>query len=408
VGRITLIGPNQLASNPRLVRNANALAAAGHDVTVIYPDHLARFRTHDAELAAGTRWHARPLDFCATPLARLHARFARLRRRVCIARGPGALSAFRLERAYGYFGPELAAAAIAAQPDLVLAQQQMTVAPAARAAAASGARFAVDVEDLIADCVDEPVSLVQQVEQRFFPKAAFLATMSDSAADRIAEIHQLNSRPLVLHNCMSLAERSGLAPPEARPFADTLHLYWFGQTIGPHACAEVILRALPHLSHPALLTLRGANPQQRYIADLRELAASLGICNALQIEPGAPPADMVRLASDHHVCFGTQPSPQLFHQFAIGNKVFTGIMAGCAVALTDTVAHRELLAQKSGWAFTFGNNDSTLLATELNRLLANPGQLAAERQRAWDLGTTTFNWENERGRLIAAVSAALA
>lgn len=407
MGRITLIGPNQLASNPRLVRNANALAEAGHDVTVVYPDHLTRFRSNDSALAEGARWRSRPLDFCMTPAARMRARFARLRRRVAGAATTTAMSGFRLERAYGYFGPELAAAAMATRPDLILAQQQVTVVPAARAAAATGARFAVDVEDLVADCADEPIALIRQVEKHFFPDAAFLATMSEAAADRIAELHGGDSRPVVLHNCMSLAERSNLTPPEARPPGETLRLYWFGQTIGPHSCADVILRALKHLGRPAQLTLRGANPQPRYIGELNELAANLGLSDALRIEPGAPPADMVRLAGEHHVCFGTQPDRQLFHQLAIGNKVFTGMMAGCAVAMTDTLAHRRLLARHSGWAFTFGENDSSLLATELNRMLANPGYLAAQRRRAWDLGTSTFNWEAESAQLLAAVSTAL-
>jgi glycosyltransferase involved in cell wall biosynthesis len=405
MARVTLIGPNQLASNPRLVRNADALARAGHEVSVVYPDHLTRFRAHDAALIAGARWRARPVDFCATPVARLRALYARVRRRLAASICSGTPSVFLLERAYGYFGPELAAAALATRPDFVLAQQQVSVAAAARAAAAIGARFAVDVEDMVADCIDEPGALVREVERRFFPQAAFLATMSEAAADRIVELHRPTIRPVVLHNCMSLAERATLPAPEARPFADVLRLYWFGQTIGPHACAEAILRAVPQLSGPARLTLRGANPLSGYVAKLQELAASLGLRDVLRIEPGAPPADMVRLAGEHHVCFGTQPGHQLFHQLAIGNKVFTGVMAGCVVALTDTIAHRKLRAQHEGWSFTFGENDPTLLAGELNRLLASPERLASERKRAWDLGTTTFNWERESGELVAAVSA---
>jgi glycosyltransferase involved in cell wall biosynthesis len=407
MARITLIGPNQLASNPRLVRNADALVAAGHDVTVVYPDHLARFRAHDAALIASARWRVRPVDFCTTPRARLHARYARVRRRAAAARGAQALSNFRLERAYGYFGPELAAAATATRPELLLAQQQMTVIPAARSAAAVGARFAVDIEDLIADCADEPVDLVQQIERRFFSGAAFLATMSEAAADRIAEIHSPARRPIVLHNCMSLAERVGLSPPEVRSATDPIRLYWFGQTIGAHACAEAILQALPHLGRSARLTMRGANPLPHYVAKLYELAASLGLRDALHIEPGAPPADMVRLAGKHDICFGTQPGRQLFHQLAIGNKVFTGMMAGCATALTDTLAHRKLVAARGGWAFMIGDNDPVLLASELNRLILDPARLAAQRRCAWDLAAATFNWESESLGLISAVSSAL-
>ncbi len=406
MARLTLIGPNQLASNPRLVRNADALAAAGHEVTVVYPDHLVRFRGHDAALRAAARWRSRPVDLCLTPLARLRARYARLRRRLAAGRAAGG-SPFWLERAYGYFGPELAEAAAATRPQFIHAQQQVTVVPAARAAARARAAVGVDIEDLVADCDDEPVELVRRVERDFYPRAAFLATMSQAAADRIAELHRPARPPVVLHNCMSLAERGTLPPPEARAAGATLRLYWFGQTVGPHACAEAILRALPQVGRPARLTLRGANPLPAYLAQLHALAASLGLRDALRLAAGAPPADMVRLAGEHDVCFGTQPGEQLFHQLAIGNKVFTGMMAGCAVALTDTTAHRRLLAGAGGWAFTFGRNDPGLLAAELRRLAAEPGRLAAQRRRAWELASAPFNWEAESGRLLAAVSAAL-
>lgn len=109
MARIVILGPNQLGSNPRLVRNADCLAAAGHDVTVIYPDHLARFRGNDDALIATARWKTVALDFCRTPRGRLHARFARLRRR--LAEKLPLSSDFARNRAYGYFGPELARAA---------------------------------------------------------------------------------------------------------------------------------------------------------------------------------------------------------------------------------------------------------------------------------------------------------
>jgi glycosyltransferase involved in cell wall biosynthesis len=401
MARLVILGPNQLGSNPRLVRNADCLAAAGHDVTVIYPDHLARFRSHDEAIIAAARWKAIALDFCRTPRGRLHARFARLRRRLA-AKLP-LTSAFARQRAYGYFGPELARAASAISADLYLAQQQMTVLPAVAAARAHGARFAVDVEDLVSDCTDEPTALVRAIENRHFPHAAFLTTMSDAAADRLAELHRLPRAPVVLHNCMTRAERAALQPPSARPAHAPLALYWFGQTVGPHACAEVILRAIATLPFSARLTLRGANPRPDYLAQLRALAAELRIPDALALAPGAPPRDMVPLAGEHDICFGTQPGTQLFHQLAIGNKVFTGMMAGCAVALTDTAAHRRLLAAHDGWAFTFSNADPLSLAEQLTALVSEPARLAAMRDRAWSLATDVYNCETESARLVAAV-----
>ncbi len=408
MARLCLLGPNQLGSNPRLLRNADCLAATGHDVTVVYPDHLPRFRGHDAAVIAAARWRAVPLDFCTTPLARLRWQFIRLRHRAWSRSARAPSTARGLERAYGYFGPELAAAAIRTRPQLVLAQQQMTLPAAARAAAAvPGARYAVDIEDLVAESSSEPVALVRAIEERHVRSAAFVATMSEAAADRLRETYQLPHLPLVLHNCPSLGERAGLPPPSQRPAGGIASLYWFGQTVGPHACAEVMLEAMAQVRHPTRLVLRGNNPLPDYLARLRALAAQLGLRDAITIEPSAPPTAMVRLAGEHTFCFGTQPGTQLFHQLAIGNKVFTGLAAGCAVALTDTVAHRRLLAAYPDCAFTFGANSPAELAAHLNRLLDAPAELAALRQRAWDLAGSTLHWDHESRRLTAAVAASL-
>lgn len=406
MARICIIGPNQLGSSPRLVRNADCLAAAGHDVTVIYPDHLPRFRTHDASLIAAARWRAQPLDFHSTPLARLRWQFARLRHRLLAKATATPPTAARLLRSYGYFGPELLAAARRNRADLYLAQQQMVLTAAAEAARATGARYAVDVEDIVSENTEEPVAQVRAVEARYFPDAAFLCTMSEAAAGFLQRTATLVDSPLALHNAPSLAERAGLVPPDQRSPEPVTSIYWFGQTVGPHACAELVIQALPLLRHPARLVLRG-HAQPAYAQRLHHLAAAVGHPDALTIEPPAPPLEMVRLAAAHVFCLGTQPGTQLFHQLAVGNKVCTGMMAGCAVGLTDTIAHRTLLAAHPGWAFTFASDNPAALAAQLNHLLDEPARLAAMRRTAWELASTTFNWEAESQGLVQAVTTAL-
>ena len=78
MARICLVSPGQLERNPRMVRNAECLARAGHEVQVVYPDYQPSFRSYDANMIAGARWQARPLDFCTTPAARMQWQWVRL------------------------------------------------------------------------------------------------------------------------------------------------------------------------------------------------------------------------------------------------------------------------------------------------------------------------------------------
>ena len=407
MARVCFLCPGQLARNPRLIRNADCLAAAGYDVTVVYPDFQPDYRQYDSGIVARARWQAIALDFCTKPAARLRWQCVRLRHRLAEGLVRRSDRFFWLERAYGYFGPELAAAATRTRASLFIAQQQAALAAAARAAQACGGVYAADIEDLLAEYAINPLASIRRVERLFFAPAAFLCTMSDSAADYIRDTHRLARRPIVLPNCPSLAERSALAPPELRPLRETVTLYWFGQTIGPHSCAESIVRALPLLLRPGRLVLRGFARRPAYLDRLQEIATGFGLGQAIVVQDAAPPAEMVTLAGEHAFSLGTQPSRQLFHQMAIGNKVFVGMMAGAVGALTDTIAHRQLLAEHPGWAFLFGENSPEQLAAEINRLLDDSGRLASMRRHAWDLAGTVFNWEHQSTALVDAVDRTL-
>ena len=54
--RICLISPSHVASNPRLVKEADALHAAGYDVHVVAGWYFPPLDRHDAEIYAASHW----------------------------------------------------------------------------------------------------------------------------------------------------------------------------------------------------------------------------------------------------------------------------------------------------------------------------------------------------------------
>jgi glycosyltransferase involved in cell wall biosynthesis len=285
---------------------------------------------------------------------------------------------------------------------LYIAHTHAALPSAAQAASRTGAKLAFDAEDLLAESSAEPVQVMRAIEQFYVPHCALITTMSRVAADRLRQLLKLPATPLVLHNAPWLKEREGLVPPERRPGSEMLSIYWFGQTVGPHSCADQLLRALPLLVRPAKLVLRG-RPNAGYIAELRRLALDLGVSDQLEVCPRALPGEMVRLAGEHDVSVGSQPSAEPFHQMAIGNKVFTGLMAGTLVALTDTVAHRSLAQELGESAVLFPNKDGRELAQRLNQITASEDKLLAAKRTAWRLAEERFNWERESEKLVEGV-----
>ncbi len=110
---LCLITPGHVASTPRLVKNADALAAAGYRVHVVCGRHFPPADRLDAEIFAMARWTHTQVEFggAAAAPAKIVGRAARLLGRT------GALPGFLAARAHQPLVGALAAAAARVTPD---------------------------------------------------------------------------------------------------------------------------------------------------------------------------------------------------------------------------------------------------------------------------------------------------
>jgi glycosyltransferase involved in cell wall biosynthesis len=404
--RLCLISHGQPAGNPRLVRDAIALSEAGHEVRVVTAQYHSKLIEHDRRLADGALWQYEPVDLRGNKNWSHRWDYLRLRRRISAGLANWLPTAGLVARGYAYGNPEVSKLAAREPADLYVAYQHNSLPAAVWAARRHNAGFAVDAQDLLADCSAELTKLAISLERTYLKDCAYISTMSAPAAERLQQTNMLCCKPIVLHNTPGLKERNGVRSPVDRPLNEPVSLYWFGQTIGPHSCAEQVLKAMRNLCRPVKLVLRG-NPIERYVKELRASAETLGVGSQLIILPREEPTEMVRLAADHDILLGTQPGQELFNQMAIGNKVFTGMMAGLALALSDTIAHRELLASAPGCGFLFPDGDVESLALNLNRLLSDHDRLQQMKLASWQLAETRFNWEMESKTLLWTIDQSL-
>ena len=319
--RICLLNPYPPSVSPRLVRNANVLAAAGFDVVVVTTRLPKRLLPHE-EFPKDFAWRYEFVDLTESAGGRLRWQFCRLRRKLFLALVERKPARTLISRACTYAGPELATLAAAQKADIYISHTHGALPAAAAAARRTQAKLVFDAEDMLAECSDEPMGVMRCIEETFVPQSSLITTMSRAAALRLQERLQLSQEPLVLHNTPSLKEREGVLPPSQRAKTNRLRVYWFGQRIGRHSCADQVLHAMARMKAKAVLVLRGT-PDPAYLQELQTLAQRLGLSDALEIQPRALPSEMVRLAAENDVALGTQPSDEPFHQLAVGNKVFT-------------------------------------------------------------------------------------
>ena len=198
--RLCLISHGQPSANPRLVRDANALSDAGYAVRVVTAQLMPRLVEHDRCLTGKANWEYEPVVFSSHRNGIPSWNYVRARRRAAAAFAGSWPSAGLVARAYGYANPELALQAGKQPADVFIAYQHNSLPAAAWAAKKHGSRFALDAQDLLADCSAEPVELPRSIEKRYLGDCAYVSTMSRSAANRLQTTNGLVQTPLVLLN----------------------------------------------------------------------------------------------------------------------------------------------------------------------------------------------------------------
>ena len=402
-GRVCLISPGHLATNPRLVKEARTLCDHGFDIDVITGSYLPWAVEQDRRIASAG-WRVRPAPFGR----RVAPRSAYIRQAIeqRLAR-----SAYGL----GWKRPRTAAAAVAGvardlareaskvRADLYIAHYVAALPAAAAAARRHGGRYAFDAEDFhLGDLPDEPQhaldkELIRAIEGCYLPGAAYVTAASPGIAEALEAAYGI-PRPTVVLNVFPRSEAPVGATPRgwAEPGPS---VYWFSQTIGPNRGLECAVRGLALAVTKPHLYLRGT-PAAGFRDRLNGLASEVGAGDRLHWLPPAAPSEMTSLAAGYDVGLVAETGETENRRIALTNKQFTYLLAGVPAVMSDVPAHRRFAEEAKGAAFLYRTEDAQDLAATLDALLRGPSRLAEGRARAYHLGAERFNWEKERSDLL--------
>ena len=399
--RICIVTPGQLGSNPRVVKEADALAAAGHDVTVICSKVSNFVEPRDQAVMRQARFAVHRLEFDRPA----HWRLARLRQeaaRVVYPMGGERSARFAISA----MTPALMRAALEHRADLYIAHYPPALPAAARAAQRFGASYAFDAEDFhLGDLPDKPEhefdrALIRVIEGTYLPKAAYVTAASPLISDAYAQSYGID-RPTTILNVFpriqapAAATESGSAVPGPS-------LYWFSQVIGPGRGLEDAVKAIAATQSQMHLYLRGT-PARGFVEHLQVLASSLGVQDRLHVLEPVEPALLERDGSRFDIGYAGDLAETRNRQIALTNKLFSYLSSGLPVVATDILAHRLLSERLGAASVLFPLGVPAALARALDALLCDKSKLAAARRHAWKLGQTVFSWESQIEALIELV-----
>lgn len=407
--RICLITPGHLSSTPRVVKEAEALSAAGYEVYLVSSSHFAPVEPLDQPILQRATWHNIRVRTVAGPrmfLRRLRRRWLRRFRPA-----PEELSLSQALALQSPGLPRLVEAAVATGADFFHGHCVAGLAVAAQAAARCGVAYGFDAEDFHeAETVDvEQNPFEGAIVRRIMGAYLRVATLLTAAAPLIAEEYarQHGVRMAVVLNAFPRRD-APLAPAPAHKIStsDPARLYWFSQTVGPGRGLERVLAVMARMRTPTRLQLRGS-AAAGYDAQLRVVAAQAGLVNAMEFLPPASPDEMVRLAAGADLGLAVEESWPRNHDLCLANKIFVYLLAGIPQVLSQTSAQTAFAAELGGAGLLMDLGQTEVAARRLDEFLADDTRVRAARRMAWQLGRDRFSWEVEQEKFLASIRSVL-
>jgi len=402
---VCIVSPGHLASNPRAIKEADALHDAGYRVTVVAGDLSSSFRPFDEEVVARAPWTAVRIGPSALS-SRLASRTALAIVQACRL-APRRMPLWLAVAAHSPQTAALARAACAVSADLYIAHYVAAFPAAAAAARRHGAALGYDAEDFHAgERIDRAgescrTDLVRAIEAAFLPRCSHLTAAAPMIADAYAELY--GQKPLSVLNVFPLGEACNRHVPAK---SGELSAYWFSQTIGPDRGLQSFIQAMACTQARVTLHIRG-NDMWGHGKALLSLAQSLQIGDRVKLLPMASPFAMVELAGEYDIGLSLETDVSENRRRCLTNKIFTYLLAGRPVLMSDTPAQQALAGELGEAAALVSLADPATIAGQLDRWALTPEGLQAAGRTACRLARGRFNWEIEKGAFLASVAQAL-
>lgn len=403
---VCIITASHLGSTPRVVKEADALQAAGLSVKVIAIRTLDSVEVRDQAVLHQAGWTCERVDL-RTRLRRWPNRLVELaaRRTFEVTR-----SASVAEVALSSLTPFLKRAALRTPAALYIAHYPPALAAASGAADRHRARLSFDAEDFhLGDwphspCYELDRSLLTIVERRYLPRCAHVTAASPGIAAAYADAYGI-AAPKVILNTFPLA-RAPMGPTPCGSASPGPSVYWFSQVVGPDRGLECAVKAIGRAGTRPHLYLRGT-PAPGYRDLLLQIASEVGATDRVHFLEPEMPNRMELLASAYDIGLVAETGQTRNRQIALTNKFFSYLLAGIPAAMTDIAAHRAFARETGLTDLLFAIDDPVSLAAVLDRILGDRHRLATARHIAHRLGRERYNWEADSVSLVETVRQSL-
>src|SRR5215475_1795690 len=244
--KVCIVSSGNLASNPRLLKEADALHEAGHAVTAVVCDYTAALRGFDDAIAAKVPWTVVRVPRPSWE-PYLHG-ISKLGARILSGAGLG-VPVSLAANAYGGPAQALRHAMRDMPADLYIAHYVPALPAAAFAARRHGGMLGYDAEDFHAGegtggaGEDFRMAMVRVIERACLSRCTHVTAASPLIGEAYKALYGVSSTTVL--NVFPLEMMTtGAKPCAGRPDDGTLKAYWFSQTVGLDRGLQAFLKAM--------------------------------------------------------------------------------------------------------------------------------------------------------------------
>ncbi|MES2428789.1 MAG: glycosyltransferase [Bacteroidota bacterium] len=392
-----------------MVKEADALANAGYQITVLYVYWNKWGTEFDKELIASKNWEAicvggdpqykRLTYFISRTIYKLIKTITRNSKKILAADITAARASYFLTKA-----------AKKHVADLYIAHNIGALPAVVAAAKLHKKPCGFDAEDFhryeVHDDDDhEDVILKTTIENKYIPQLNYFTTSSPQIADAYQKLFR-GLAPTVLLNVFPKSgsniktDHSDLNQP--------IKLFWFSQTIGPNRGINDAIDALnlinaSHLANKEQfeLHLLGDQTKTIYIDSIKKSDANIIFHHPI------PPNDLVDFTAQFDIGLALEPGFNTNNDIALSNKLFTYMQAGLAIIASDTTAQQAFIAQNQTIGSLYPKGDAKALADILLKYKNNREELIASKKESLRLAHQQYNWETESVKFLTLVEKTL-
>lgn len=406
---VTIVSGFPLTKNPRTVKEADVLADAGFDVTVLGAVYDASGADDERAITNGRKWKAVFIPDNSSPRigARLHWLILRLRRKIFAKlfnlTGRGDV------RQIAYSGPELLGHCLMERSDLYIMHCEQSLWVGLELLK-RGLKVAVDFEDWYSrdmpptENPDRPAELIAGWEKAIGKQACFATTTSRIMAQRLGEEYGIPA-PKVVYNSFPSDERETLdGKCLDRIDPNVLSITWCSQNIGTNRGLEMLMSAVNLLEFPVEVHLRGNSSdasRERLLSIVDEESRCM-----VHFHPVVPHAELLSRIAEHDIGYAGETGYCDNNNLTIANKVFQYFLAGVPVVASKTWGQCEI-ADHAGEAMqTFELGDDRELAQGI-RNFADPVVRNRAGDKALKLAESSYSWKRSAATLVELAESAI-